>query len=79
MYLSFIVIVNQNICSFNVAMDNLWVACKYESSNNMMDNVRVTKFGKLNKALERMPRSKIFMSETNKIYSKMKHLQSSCK
>lgn len=52
MYLSFVVIVNQNICSFNVAVDNLRVTCKYESSNNMIDNVRVTKFRKLNKALE---------------------------
>lgn len=58
MYLSFVVIVDQNICSFNVAMDNLRVTCKYESSNNMIDNVRVTKFRKLNKALEHMTRSK---------------------
>lgn len=58
MYLSFVVIVNQNICSFNVAMDNLRVTCKYESSNNMIDNVRVTKFRKLNKALEHMTISK---------------------
>lgn len=58
MYLSFVVIVNQNICSFNVAMDNLRVTYKYESSNNMIDNVRVTKFRKLNKALEHMTISK---------------------